>query len=55
MLKYYNVIPNIINETFKDEIIDHLSQCRTSPINYVLYGGLKSLFTKRLMQIDLRH
>jgi hypothetical protein len=44
--KYYNLIPNIINETFKDEIIDSLSKCSTSPINYVLYGGLKSLFTK---------
>lgn len=45
--KYYNTIPNIINETFKDEIITHLTQCRTSPLNYSLYGGLKNIFTKR--------
>lgn len=47
--KYYNVIPNIINETIKDEIIDHLSQCTTSSINYSLFGGLKALVTKRFI------
>lgn len=49
VIRYYNSIPNIINDTFKPDIINHLTQCRTSPINYTLYGGLKNLLTKRFI------